>query len=670
MAGLGVGGYRFSIAWPRIQPTGTGPVNPAGLAFYDRLVDGCWTAASTRWPRCSTGTCRRRCEDRGGWLQPGHRRPLRRVRRPGRRPPRRPGQALDHRSTSRSSHHASATRSASTPPASTLLLRRAAGRPPPAARARPGGRRAARPQRARRWHHQQLLAGLAAPATPTPTRPPRRLYDALQNRLFTDPCCSAATPPASPSSSPGPVRDGDLAVIAAPIDVLGVNYYNPTGRHARPPRPDAPLPFELVAARGLPAHRVRLAGRPRRPARAAHRRCGTGTATRCRRSTITESGCAYDDVLDADGRCDDPDRIAYLDAHLRAVAAAIADGVDVRGYFVWSLLDNFEWAEGYTKRFGLVHVDYDTQVRTPEGLVRLVPRPSPGRPHAVTTVDPTPADAAGRRSPSRSSPVRRRWIALLFAGQPRAVDGASSRPIQVLLPQQAERPRPADKESVLGRGHRARRARRGDRQPAGRGAVATAPRRGFGRGLRPPARLDGRRRAARRRSRWLLLARQQTVAGVALGWVAAQVWLNAMLASAHRGRARPGAGRAARRGLRLGRHPAGARPGASARCWSPRWSPASRPGYLAMARGRAAAGAAVRAAHPRRRAAADAPAAAAARALVASIWISPRRHPDFAWAWLTRFLVQLGNALGTLYLLYFLTDAVELRRPRGRRCWC
>ena len=74
---------------------------------------------------------------------------------------------------------------------------------------------------------------------------------------------------------------------------------------------------------------------------------------------VTESGCAYDDVAGADGAVHDPERIAYLDAHLRAVAQARAEGVDVRGYFTWSLLDNFEWAEGYTKRFGLVHVDYD-----------------------------------------------------------------------------------------------------------------------------------------------------------------------------------------------------------------------------------------------------------------------------------------------------------------------
>jgi beta-glucosidase len=84
---------------------------------------------------------------------------------------------------------------------------------------------------------------------------------------------------------------------------------------------------------------------------------------------ITENGCAYDDPV-RDGACQDPRRISYLDAHLRALHAAIAEGVDVRGYFAWSLLDNFEWSHGYHKRFGLVHVDFETQARTPRDSAR------------------------------------------------------------------------------------------------------------------------------------------------------------------------------------------------------------------------------------------------------------------------------------------------------------
>jgi beta-glucosidase len=85
---------------------------------------------------------------------------------------------------------------------------------------------------------------------------------------------------------------------------------------------------------------------------------------------VTENGAAYDDVVGAAGDVEDPERLAYLDAHLRAVHAARTAGADVRGYFAWSFLDNFEWAEGYANRFGIVHVDYDTQVRTPKASAR------------------------------------------------------------------------------------------------------------------------------------------------------------------------------------------------------------------------------------------------------------------------------------------------------------
>ena len=89
---------------------------------------------------------------------------------------------------------------------------------------------------------------------------------------------------------------------------------------------------------------------------------------------ITENGAAWDTGPGPDGRVDDARRVAWLDAHLRAARRAIADGVDLRGYFAWSLLDNFEWAEGYTQRFGLVWVDFDTQVRVPKASWRWYQR--------------------------------------------------------------------------------------------------------------------------------------------------------------------------------------------------------------------------------------------------------------------------------------------------------
>ena len=158
------------------------------------------------------------------------------------------------------------------------------------------------------------------------------------------------------------VRDGDLAVISAPIDALGVNYYTPTRLSALP---DSPLPFQMESIPGYP---VTAFGWPVIPAGLTEL-----LTTLAKRYSgllppvyITENGCSVDDEPDANGSIDDQPRIAYLDGHIRAVADAITAGVDVRGYLVWSLLDNFEWAEGYHQRFGLVHVDFATQRRTPK----------------------------------------------------------------------------------------------------------------------------------------------------------------------------------------------------------------------------------------------------------------------------------------------------------------
>jgi beta-glucosidase len=162
------------------------------------------------------------------------------------------------------------------------------------------------------------------------------------------------------------VLDGDLAVISAPLDALGVNYYNPTA--VRAPRPDGDLPFDLA----------RLEGYDRTgfdwPVVPAGLRETLVTLLTERYPEvlpplwITENGCAYPR---AEGDvAEDPDRIAYLDSHIRAVQESIAAGADVRGYCLWSLLDNFEWAEGYSQRFGLVDVDFATQARTPRESYR------------------------------------------------------------------------------------------------------------------------------------------------------------------------------------------------------------------------------------------------------------------------------------------------------------
>ncbi|MEU6074763.1 GH1 family beta-glucosidase [Micromonospora sp. NPDC047074] len=360
LAGLGVSAYRFSIAWPRVRPTGDGPVDTRGLDFYDRLVDDLLARGIDPVATLYHWDLPQPLEDAGGWL---------------------------NRDTAhRFAEYADATAArlgdrvklwiTLNEPFIHLSLGHATGEHAP-------GRTLlfdALPVA----HHQLLGHGLAVAAlrartaSPiaiannyTPVRPAGdtaadraavAAYEALHNRLFTDPLFGRGYP-----DGLGPdgtvVRDGDLAVIAAPIDVLGVNYYNPTG--VRAPQEGSPLPFELAPVEGYPRTAFDWPVAPdglHELLGWLHRTYGDDLPP----IQITESGCAYDDAPDADGRVHDPERIAYLDGHLRAVRAAMDEGVDVTGYFVWSLLDNWEWAEGFTKRFGLVHVDFDTQLRTPK----------------------------------------------------------------------------------------------------------------------------------------------------------------------------------------------------------------------------------------------------------------------------------------------------------------
>ncbi|RKR87473.1 beta-glucosidase [Micromonospora pisi] len=361
LAGLGVGAYRFSIAWPRIQPDGTGQANPAGLAFYDRLVDSLLERGIDPVATLFHWDLPQALEDRGGWL------------------------ARD--TAERFADYA------------TLVAGRLADRvklwitlnEPFVHMSYGYGLGVHAPGQQRLFdafpvaHHQLLGHGLAVTALRALTGSPIAItnnyspvrvqggtdadqlaagaYHALHNRLFTDPILGLGYPEI-PGADESVIRPGDLDTIAAPIDALGVNYYNPTGVRA-PTDPENPLPFDLVPLTGYPTTSF---GWPVDPD--GLRELLTGLrheyGDRLPPIHITEGGCCYDDTLDALGRCHDPERIAYLDGHLRAVHQAIADGVDVRGYFVWSLLDNFEWAEGYTKRFGLVHVDFATQRRTPK----------------------------------------------------------------------------------------------------------------------------------------------------------------------------------------------------------------------------------------------------------------------------------------------------------------
>lgn len=242
-------------------------------------------------------------------------------------------------------------------------------------------------------HHQLLAHGLAVRAlraagarniglavSHTPVWPASEseedrfgadLYDTIGNWLFADPILTGRYPDENFAAlMPGPVAD-DLAVISAPLDWYGVNYYNPTRVGA--PAPEAvesfagfEMPAELpFGIREIEGYETTAFGWPVVPdgLREMLLLLKARYGDRLPPVYITENGCSYDGIEDAD-------RIRYLDGHLRALHRAMAEGVDVRGYFVWSLTDNIEWIEGAAQRFGLVHVDYPTLRRTPKDSYR------------------------------------------------------------------------------------------------------------------------------------------------------------------------------------------------------------------------------------------------------------------------------------------------------------
>ncbi|HEX7537465.1 MAG TPA: GH1 family beta-glucosidase [Dermatophilaceae bacterium] len=376
MGDLGVDSYRLSVAWPRIQPLGRGAANPQGLAFYDRLVDSLLEQGIAPAVTLYHWDLPQALEDVGGW----------RSRDTAQRFAEYAALVHDHLGD-RVQRWITLNE-----PWCSSFLGYATGRHAPGAQEGEGALAAA--------HHLLLGHGLAmaalradaregqqlgitlnlqpvSPATPSPedvAASGRALLRA--NLLFTDPVLEGRYPELARQTYAGLtdfgfLHDGDLATIAAPLDFLGVNYYFPsTVRDAPYVQADPALRTadDLGIAEVLePGEELTAMGWPVEPA-------GLTRLLTWLRDTypalppiyITENGRACDDVVDAAGQVDDPDRVRYLDGHLRAVVDAVDAGVDVRGYYCWSLMDNFEWAEGYGKRFGLVHIDYATQERTPK----------------------------------------------------------------------------------------------------------------------------------------------------------------------------------------------------------------------------------------------------------------------------------------------------------------
>jgi beta-glucosidase len=369
MADLGLDAYRFSVAWPRVQPDGRGPVNQAGLDFYRRLADRLLEVGVEPWITLYHWDLPQPLQDAGGWA--------------GR-------QVAD-----RFADYAAAVFGALSDrvanwttlnePWCAAFLGHAAGIHAPGLQDPATALRAA--------HHLLLAHGRATTAMRALDRRPRlginlnldpvtpatagrgdaeaaRRIDGLYNRLFLDPLFRGRYPGDVLEDLGGldRVADAALAAIAAPLDLLGVNYYRRWVVAARPERlrfggPPSPWvgagDVEFVASdrprtdlgweidpSGLDELLLRLArDYPSPPL------------------YVTENGAAFDDVPDGRGLVADRARIRFLDGHLRAAHRAIQGGADLRGYFVWSLLDNFEWHEGYAKRFGIVYVDFTTQRR-------------------------------------------------------------------------------------------------------------------------------------------------------------------------------------------------------------------------------------------------------------------------------------------------------------------
>ncbi|PBC79711.1 beta-glucosidase [Streptomyces sp. TLI_235] len=387
MADLGLTAYRFSLSWPRIQPTGRGPAVERGLDFYRALADELLAHGITPVATLYHWDLPQELEDAGGWP---HRETAYRfaeyahlaaealgdrigiwttlnepwcsaflgyasgVHAPGRTDP---GDSL------RAAHHLNLGHGLAV-----------------------GALRAALPATAQLAVSLNLHAVRPHSAHPGDLEAARRI-EAVGNRIWTGPMFKGRydedllADTAHLVDWDALVQPGDLAEISRPIDLLGLNYYNPTvvssaenaenlprhdghGESAFTPWPGAgDVAFHLapgdVTAMNWPIDPTGLSD----SLIALHREFGLPLL-------VTENGAAFEDTVGEDGTVHDPERAAYVRGHLAAVADAIAAGADVRGYFLWSLLDNFEWAYGYEKRFGIVHVDYDTLVRTPKTSAR------------------------------------------------------------------------------------------------------------------------------------------------------------------------------------------------------------------------------------------------------------------------------------------------------------
>jgi len=367
LADLGLNAYRFSVAWPRILPHGSGVVNAAGLDFYSRVVDLLLERGITPVATLYHWDLPVPLHDRGGWLNRDtsaifadyaqvvaerlgdrvkwwitHNEPWctsylgygNGQHAPGMR---------DHRSAVVAAHHVLLSHGLA-----VARLRATLGTPA----------------------HIGISLNLN-PIYPADDRPETARAvaqaDMFHNRWLLDPVLRGSYPEGifTQLRSPAPpIEAGDLETISAPLDFIGVNYYSRSLIRAHEPGDYSRVPnTPYVYVHPIPGATYTEMGWEVYPDGLRD------LLTRLTREyappalVVTENGSAWEDRWDGGPTIDDPARLHYLRAHIRALSAAIAEGAPLEGYFVWSLLDNYEWAHGYSKRFGLVYVDYATQRR-------------------------------------------------------------------------------------------------------------------------------------------------------------------------------------------------------------------------------------------------------------------------------------------------------------------
>jgi beta-glucosidase len=364
MAGLGVRDYRLSLSWARLQPTGRGDLNAEGVAFYAALLEGMRERGISPMVTLYHWDLPQPLEDAGGW-------PVRETAHHFADYAERAVRALGHLATDwitinepwcvaflgyGRGAHAPGKKDPRLAVAAAHHVNLAHGLAVSAIRAVDGSLRVG---------NSNIVTDIVPASDSADDAAAVVRLDAMNNRIFLDPVylgdySRAVRELFAPLGLDALVEDGDLALIGQPVDFMGMNHYQ-----------------RVEAWAEDDGSYLRVGERPATPASTSfgwsvipdslnavlHRVSDEFTPLPI---YITENGASFNDYVDPDGRVNDPDRVAYFAGYLAAAGRAIADGVDLRGYYAWSFLDNFEWAEGYSKRFGLVFVDYRTQTRIPK----------------------------------------------------------------------------------------------------------------------------------------------------------------------------------------------------------------------------------------------------------------------------------------------------------------